>query len=88
MLQGFQILDYLHSFVFGQLAADHAVALRAIIELMPRVRIAGQAGVEHRGAVKRISVEAEFDGIVLLISEVEKLRPLGCGRKQRKQIWN
>jgi len=57
-LQRFQILDDLHSFFFGQLAADHTVALGTVVEFMSGVGIAGQIGAERGGAMERIGVES------------------------------
>ncbi len=59
--QCLQVLDNLHSFIFGQLATDYAVALWAIVEFVPRIRIAGQIGTELSGAFEGLSVQPELD---------------------------
>jgi hypothetical protein len=55
---------------------------------MPRIRIAGQIGAELSGAFERSGVEAEFDGIVLLVSKVKDRWPLRNRRKQCVQVGN
>src|SRR5258708_21536883 len=72
-LQRLQVLDELHPFLFGQLAADHALALWAVVEFMPCIRIARQIGPELRGAFEGRGVEPEMDGVVLLVPEVKNL---------------
>ena len=51
LLQCLQILDNLHTLLFGELAADHAVAYRTVVEFMPGVRVAGHIGAELLGAL-------------------------------------
>src|SRR5580658_3753868 len=87
-LQRLQILDNLHAFLFRQLAADHAVALWTVVEFMSSIRVTGQIGVEFGSAFKGIGVEAEFDGVVLLVSKIEHRRALGYWRKQCIQVRN
>ena len=75
-LQRLQVLDDQHSFLFGQLAADHAVALWTGVEFMPCIRIAGQIGAELSGAFEGLGIEAKIDGVVLLVPKVKDFWPI------------
>src|SRR5258708_40279633 len=56
LLQRLKVLNDLHSFLFGQLAADYAVTLWAVFEFMPCIRIACQIGAKLTGTFERFRV--------------------------------
>src|SRR5208337_2876429 len=87
-LQSLQVLDNLHSLLFGQLPTDHAVAFWAVVKLVSCVGIPGQIGTEFCGTLKRFRVESEFHRVVLLTAKIKNSWSLRDRRKQGKQIGN
>src|SRR5262249_50180719 len=81
-LLGLKELDDGVAFIRAQLASDHTIAARAVIEFVSGVEVPGPRGVEPESLWDLAAAIADVLRVVLAIAEKKHPRPLSNGREK------